>query len=163
MRRKTGVNRISERRAEIEIRAATPEDWTDLLALMRAYYRFDAIRFRAAIVGPALKRLLEDKSVGRAWIARDRGTQVGYVMLTFNYDAEFGGIEGIVTDLFIASAYRGVGLGRRVMAIVEDYCRAAGMRAIELQVKRDNRTAQAFYRHLGFRKLSRLVMSRLFE
>lgn len=147
-------------RDEIEFVPAQVGDWADLLRLVRAYYRFDAIRFSAASVGAALKRLLGDASLGRAWIARDGARPVGYAILTFNYDAEFGGLEGIVTDLFIDARYRGRGLGRRAMAMVDSYCRLARIRAIELQVERDNRLAQAFYRRLGFKKLSRIVMSR---
>jgi ribosomal protein S18 acetylase RimI-like enzyme len=81
-------------------------------------------------------------------------------VLTFNHDLEFGGLEGIVTDLFIESEYRNRGLGRNALELVDDYCRSAGIRTVELQVEEHNKSAQAFYRKLGFRKLRRIVMSR---
>jgi ribosomal protein S18 acetylase RimI-like enzyme len=68
--------------------------------------------------------------------------------------------EGIVTDLFIHAPYRGLGIGRQLMALIDGYCRAAGIHALELQVENDNGDAQEFYRRLGFKTLSRLVMSR---
>jgi ribosomal protein S18 acetylase RimI-like enzyme len=152
--------RATDEGSQIQFSSAEPRDLSDLIELVRAYYRFDGISFTAAILGPALKRLLKDKTLGRVWIARDGTRPAGYVILSFNYDAEFGGLEGIVTDLFIDASYRGRGLGRRAMALVDRYCRSAGIGAVELQVERDNRAAQAFYRRLGFRKLSRIVMSR---
>jgi ribosomal protein S18 acetylase RimI-like enzyme len=85
---------------------------------------------------------------------------VGYAILTFNYDVEFDGIEGIVTDLFVKTNYRGRRVGQRIMAAMEDYCRAKKIRAIELQVEKRNHAAQAFYRKIGFVRLSRIVMSR---
>jgi ribosomal protein S18 acetylase RimI-like enzyme len=81
-------------------------------------------------------------------------------VLTFNHDLEFGGLEGIVTDLFIESEYRNRGLGRNALELVDDYCRSAGIRTVELQVEEHNKSAQAFCRKLGFRKLRRIVMSR---
>jgi ribosomal protein S18 acetylase RimI-like enzyme len=81
-------------------------------------------------------------------------------ILTFNYDVEFGGVEGIVTDLFIHAPYRGMGIGRRIMALIDDYCRATGIHAVELQVESVNREAQEFYQRLGLTTLSRIVMSR---
>ena len=145
---------------QITLRIARASDAPELLRLIRAYYRFDGIRFQKSVIDAALRKLLRNRSLGRIWIMRDGVKPVGYVMLTFNYDLEFGGLEGIVTDLFIESAYRNRGLGRGALETVDDYCRSAGIRAVELQVEQHNRDAQTFYRKLGFRRLTRIVMSR---
>jgi ribosomal protein S18 acetylase RimI-like enzyme len=84
----------------------------------------------------------------------------GYIILTFNYDLEFGGLQGIVTDLFLREKYRSHGLGKMAVDCVIEYCRARGIAAIELQVEHENKAAQAFYRRLGFRRLSRIVMGK---
>lgn len=90
-----------------------------------------------------------------------RGRAVaGYVILSFNYDLEFGGLQGIVTDLFLREKCRGRGLGQEALDAVAEYCRGRGISAIELQVEHDNRVAQGFYRKLGFRRLSRIVMGK---
>lgn len=139
---------------------ARPDDLGELLELVRAYYQFDGIRFDPESATTALKTLLRRPSLGRVWIARDSGKAVGYAILTFNYDIEFDGIEGIVTDLFVKANYRGRGLGQRIMAAIDDHCRVKKISTIELQVEQRNRAAQAFYRKLGFARLSRVVMSR---
>lgn len=82
------------------------------------------------------------------------------MILTFNYDLEFGGLQGIVTDLFLREKFRGRGLGEQALDCVEEYCRNCGISAVELQVEHANKAAQAFYRKLGFRLLSRIVMGK---
>jgi ribosomal protein S18 acetylase RimI-like enzyme len=149
-----------KKRDQVVVRQARFTDAAELLRLVRAYYRFDGIRFESKSVDAALRKLLRNQSLGRVWIMRDAGKAIGYIVLTFNYDLEFGGLEGIVTDLFVCSAYRGQGLGSRALALVDAHCGSAGIRTIELQVEQHNKSAQEFYRKIGFTSLPRIVMSR---
>jgi ribosomal protein S18 acetylase RimI-like enzyme len=142
-----------------QIRFARPSDRPRLLRLVKQYYRFDSIDFDERITGRALQRLLNDKSLGRAWVLDSERRLVGYAVLTYNYDLEFGGIEGIVTELYVVPRYRSRGLGAQLIDEIRRFCRNKGISAIELQVGRDNRRARAFYRKIGFRALDRIVMS----
>jgi ribosomal protein S18 acetylase RimI-like enzyme len=146
--------------ASIAISVARPDDLPELLRLVRAYYRYDGIRYRRSIVPAALARLLRGGVPARIWIGRDGGRAIGYVAFSYHYDAEFGGLEGVITDLFVNRRYRGHGLGSRLLATVEDYCRSAGIGSIELQVIERNRAAAGFYRKHGFRRLARIIMAR---
>lgn len=143
-----------------QIRAARPADFPELLRLIRAYYRYDGIRFRAGLVTAGLRRMLRAPGVGRIWVVWDGARAIGYVAFSFHYDVEFGGPEGVITDLFLHRGYRRRGLGGRLLATVDDYCRAAGIRSMELQVIHGNREAEAFYRQHGFRMLARQIMAR---
>jgi GNAT superfamily N-acetyltransferase len=145
---------------EIVIRGAGLSDRDELLRLIRAYYRFDGIAFHRRRIDEALQRLLRSRALGRVWIMRDGERAMGYVVLTFNYDLEFGGLEGLVTDLFVERRYRGRGLGKGALEAVDDYCRQRGIRMVELQVTERNTEALAFYRRIGFQQLSRVVMTR---
>jgi diamine N-acetyltransferase len=146
--------------ASIVIRGARLSDQADLLRLIRAYYRFDGIRVRLASVERALQRLLQNRVHGRVWLMLDNNKAIGYVVLTFNFDLEFSGLEGLVTDLFVIEKYRGRGLGKRALDAVDDYCRNRGIVTVELQVTSENTEAVAFYRRIGFEQLSRVVMTR---
>ncbi len=143
----------------MKIRFAASRDFDRLLRLVAAYYRFDSIAFDTRATGAALRRLLRDKSLGRAWVIDSGRELAGYAIVTYNYDLEFGGIEAIMTDLFIAQRHRRTGLGARMIEAVRDFCRRQGIRVLELQVNRHNDAAQAFYRALGFEALDRIVMS----
>jgi len=146
--------------AQITFRTARVKDRPALLRLIRALYRFDEIPFRSRTVDSGLRKLLHSPALGQAWMIEDGTRPVGYMLLTFNYDLEYDGLEGILTDLFIRPGYRSRGIGSRALAVVYDYCRSAGIRALELQVHERNRRTQAFYRKEGFTRLTRQVMLR---
>jgi len=142
------------------IRSARASDFQALLGLIREYYRYDGLTFVAGSIGPALRKLLRDESLGHVWMIHQGRDAAGYVILTFNYDLEFEGMQGIVTDLFLREKYRGRGLGKQALDCVEEYCRSRAIAAIELQVERENKAAHAFYRKRGFHKSSRIVMGK---
>ena len=144
---------------QLKIRPAARSDLARMLPLIEAYYKFDSIDFDARVIRPALSRLLRDKSLGRGWVADAAGSLAGYAILTYNYDLEFGGTEGIITEFFIAPTYRREGLGARMIATVREFCRSARIGTIELQVSRANRPARSFYQALGFTPSDRIVMS----
>jgi ribosomal protein S18 acetylase RimI-like enzyme len=143
-----------------KIRAGRISDFDILIQLVEEYYRYDSLEFDADRIGAALRKLLQDANLGCAWIVEQDTEVAGYLLLTYNYDLEFGGREGIVTDLFLREKFRGRGIGRHMIGRVEDHCRASGINAVELQVEIENRPAQSFYRKLGFSQLPRLVMSK---
>jgi GNAT superfamily N-acetyltransferase len=142
------------------IRPALPSDQVRLLALIEEYYRFDSLNFDGLTTGRALQRLLRSRTLGRAWVIEAVAERrlVGYAILSFNYDLEFGGIQGVITDFFIIEPYRRQGLGRQMVATIASFCRKSGITTIELQVTRKNRRARLFYESLGFETLDRLVM-----
>ena len=141
------------------IRGARASDQGELLRLIRAYYRFDHIRFDPRAVPAALRALLRKPSLGRVWVAENGARLVAYLVLTYNYDLEFGGNEGIVTELYVEDGSRGSGLGRKLIDAAGAFCHKSGIGTIELQVSKDNRRARAFYKALGFREFDRIVMA----
>jgi diamine N-acetyltransferase len=154
------IGKPKDRADRVVIRTVRTTDSADLMRLIRAYFRFDHIRFAPRAVAPALDLLLRRPSLGRMWIMCDGPKAIGYVILTFNFDLEFGGIEGLVTDLYVDAAHRKLGLGQRALEVVDDYCRAHRIGTVELQVENDNAGARAFYQRSGFTQLTRVVMTR---
>lgn len=142
------------------VKQAGPEDLQSLLPFIKAYYEFDSIPFQPVEIGRSLTELLRNPSLGRVWIVYAGKESVGYVIVTFGYDLEFGGFIATVTELFIVPAHRGRGMGTQVLQFVENTCRDLGIRALELQVEQDNVEAQAFYRKLGFNTHERIPLSK---
>jgi ribosomal protein S18 acetylase RimI-like enzyme len=139
-------------------RPATPADTEPLLGLIAAYYAHDHLAFDAAQVREGLGALLSEGGPGRVYLAELEGEVAGYGVLTFGFDYEFGGRLATLTDLFFQPHLRRQGLGSATLAFLAAECRAAGIRALELQVETDNLAAQALYRKFGFRPLPRLPM-----
>lgn len=138
---------------------AKPADVDKLLPLIRAYYEFDGISFEPDRIEAALICLLRDASLGRVWIIRSPDA-VGYVVLTFGFDLEFGGKVATVTEFYIVPEYCRIGLGTKAMHFIEKVCRELGIAFLELQVDRDNPEAQAFYKKLGFIFFDRIPLAK---
>ena len=139
---------------------AKPEDVEEVLSFIQAYYAFDEIPFRSAEVGAALRALLSDVSLGRVWIIGTEEKAIGYTILTFGFDLEFGGSVATVTELYIESRFRRCGIGRQAIQFLENICRDLEITALELQVERDNPEAHEFYRSLGFQAHERIPLSK---
>jgi GNAT superfamily N-acetyltransferase len=67
----------------------------------------------------------------------------------------------MVDTLVVAQAYRGLGVGRRLMARAERWARARGIPRIELNVFEFNEGARVFYEALGYVTFSRRMVKSL--
>jgi len=144
----------------VSFQRATHDDADTLLELVGAYYQLDGIAFEPQVVRRGLAELLTTPSLGGAWLIRGAGVSVGYLVLTFGFDLEFGGRQATITDLYLAADYRRLGIGTKTLAFVEETLRALGIRAFELQVERDNVEALAFYAKFGMQAHARIPMSK---
>jgi diamine N-acetyltransferase len=135
---------------EPQFRLAGEADAETLLRFMSEYYAFDGHDFDGLKAQVALRALLRDANLGRAWLILDGGGPVGYVVLCFGYSLEWLGRDAYVDEFYLQEEYRGRGWGRRTMEFVEEAARAAGVRTLHLEVVRTNATALQVYQKLGF-------------
>jgi ribosomal protein S18 acetylase RimI-like enzyme len=77
-------------------------------------------------------------------VAEDNGQMAGTVI------GGFDGRRGMVYHLAVASAWRGRGLGRALMAELEARLKAKGCKKYYLLVTADNRRVIDFYQHQGW-------------
>jgi GNAT superfamily N-acetyltransferase len=154
------MNQPTDPSSPLDFQPATVADLQPLQRLIRKYYEFDGILYREQEVAAGLKVLLNNDTVGRAWLVRHRATAVGYAILTFGFDLEFGGHQATMTDLYLEPEYRGKGAGRKLVGHVQEFCRKAGVCALELQAERHNSHAIAFYKSCGFELHDRVPMSK---
>ena len=61
-----------------------------------------------------------------------------------------GGVVAMIEDMVVAPAYRGLGIGRRLMAAIEDWARHMGVRRLQLLADRANFSALDFYDRIGW-------------
>jgi ribosomal protein S18 acetylase RimI-like enzyme len=143
---------------EIRWKEATEADAGILADWIRRYYEYDGIPFDEPEIRAGLIVLFRDPILGRAWLIT-RGTEViGYTIIGYDFDLEVGGRLATVTDLYLAPEHRRMGHGRRTLEFVAEFCRASGVRALQLQVERDNVEAQALYESFGFQAADRTPM-----
>lgn len=142
----------------VTFRPCGPKDHKVLLKLIVAYYRFDKIPYKLESLRRGLDTLLRNLSQGQAWMLETHHKAIGYAILTYNFDLEYGGVEGMLTDLYVEKRFRQRRVGSLAIYEMEDFCRERGIRNIELQVQNHNKSADTFYRKTGFRTLPRKVM-----
>lgn len=86
------------------------------------------------------------------------GKPAGYMLLSFTYSSEAGGLSVLLEELYILPAFRGCGLGREALAFLfEMYPQAKRFR---LEVAPDNLRAKALYAREGFSELPYIQMIR---
>jgi ribosomal protein S18 acetylase RimI-like enzyme len=136
--------------SDTTFRAATITDLDVLLELMAEFYPLLHIPFDAARARTVLAALLADPSLGRAWTFHAGAAVVGYLALTFGYSLEFGGRVGVVDELYVREGQRRRGLGTAALRLVEAACLADGIRALVLEVGKENAGAQAVYARAGY-------------
>lgn len=99
----------------------------------------------------SFEQLLRDEARGAAWIARDGTGSAGYVVLALRHSMEFGGLTGIIDDLFVRPQARRQGVGSALLAALFEECRARQVAAVQVEVGPDNLAASGLYRAFGLR------------
>nr|WP_272490681.1 GNAT family N-acetyltransferase [Mesobacterium pallidum] len=102
---------------------------------------------RAEVLGP----LLDGIPHGVAYLIGPRRSPVGYIVITFGYAIELGGIEAFIDEFWIRPAVRGRGMGSEVLADLGPALGQHGVKALHLEVKREDAAAQKLYTRNHFR------------
>ena len=143
----------------ISVRSATLDDVASVLPRTRALNDHEAIAISDELLEAALRRLLGDASLGGVWLVERAGASIGYAIVTYGYDLEFGGRDSYLTELWIDEGERGHGAGTRVLELLEGELVARGVRALHLQVRPEN-PALRLYERVGFTRSPRLLLTR---
>jgi GNAT superfamily N-acetyltransferase len=141
--------------SDVLIRPATPDDAPGLAALLRTLERFDWLRAEEPAAAVARVRALLTASGDAArsiYVAIDSrgdvagdgdGSVSGYVAVHWLPYFIMPGPEGYVSELFVAPAARGRGIGSRLLAAAVAEARARGCSRLGLL---NNRRRQSYER-----------------
>ena len=143
----------------LRLRRATPSDHAQLLPRTRALNAYEGIAIDPAALDAALARLLGDPAIGGVWLVERDGAAIGYAIVTFGYDLEFGGRDAFLTEIWIDPEARNAGAGAAALALLDPELRALEVRALHLQVRPEN-PALRLYQRCGFEASPRVVMTR---
>lgn len=78
-------------------------------------------------------------------VAEQGGTIAGMATVQTLISTAEGGRVGLVEDLVVHRAFRGRGIGTRLIAAVVDWARSHGLKRLQLLADRDNQPALDFY------------------
>ena len=151
---------MSAERSGLELRQAHLEDLERLLPWMHRFNDHEGIAVDPTMHRRAVEQLLGDPTLGVVFVARLSSVDIGYAVVTYNFDLEFAGRDAFLTELWIEAQRRGRGLGRAIVAAIFDALRTRDVKALQLAVRPENARALRLYRSLGFEDWTRLALGR---
>ncbi|WP_319826436.1 GNAT family N-acetyltransferase [Thalassovita sp.] len=129
---------------------ARPEDLDRLLPMVAAFQDEHGIAMDDATRRAALDPLLAGSPHGVAYLIGPQRAPIGYVVISFGWALEFGGMDGFVDEIFIRPGVRGRGIGSEVLTALPKALSGAGLKALHLEVRRDDTRTRRFYSRLRF-------------
>lgn len=144
----------------VTCRVAETSDSDALLRMMAPFNHEEGIAFSADSFRGPLSKLLHDDALGAA-LMFESGSIAGYAVVTWGFDLEFGGRDAFLTEFWIQPPFRGAGMGRRALELIEEFARSQGTHALHLGVRLDNTTATRLYESSGYRDWPRRYMTKL--
>ena len=133
------------------IRSADPGDLADLVSLLGELFAIEAdFCADSEKQGRGLRALLARGKDGHILVAEVDGRVVGMCTVQVVISTAEGGPVGLVEDMVVAHAWRGLGIGPRLLASLEDWARARGLTRLQLLADCENHPALEFYAAQGW-------------
>lgn len=142
---------------------AKPDDLDRVLRLVADFHAEEGITQDTETRRAAILPLLEGSPHGAIYLVGPGRAPIGYAIVSFGWSVEFGGLDGFIDEIYIRPGVRGRGIGTEVLVSLPKALAGAGLRALHLEVDRDNEKARALYSKLNFQPRDRyMLMSRVF-
>ena len=122
-----------------------------LVELMSQFYAESSYALDREWAAASFAQLLRDEARGAVWIARHGTEAAGHVVLALRHSMEFGGLAGVIDDLFVQPRFRRQGVGSALLSALLDVCRTLHVAAVHVEVGPGNVAASALYRAFGLR------------
>jgi GNAT superfamily N-acetyltransferase len=145
--------------ARATYRMPAPRDLPALVGLVQAFSR--ELGLAAATpekVLTTVRELERNKHKGSLFVFEREGNLAGYAILILYWSNELGGTVLVVDELYVEPGQRAQGLAGDFIALVERVA-PPDVVAIQVEARRGDRTANSFYRGLGFQETGRQVLS----
>jgi ribosomal protein S18 acetylase RimI-like enzyme len=133
------------------IHPAGRADVPALVELMSQFYAESNYPLDRKWAEASFEVLLRDELRGAVWIARRGPELAGYVVLALRHSMEFGGLAGIIDDLFVSPQFRRQGVGSALLSDLLDACRTLHVAAVHVEVGKGDLGALALYQAFGLR------------
>lgn len=132
---------------EILVREARPADIADIAAVINDAYAIEAAYVHGSRTSPDAVAELLDAPNATFLVAETAGAAARMLGAVW---VQVRSGRGYFGPLGVDPAVQGNGLGRRLVAAVEAYCRARGCEHLDLDVLDFRDELVAYYRKLGF-------------
>ena len=135
---------------ESQARFAQAEDVPVLVTLMAEFYEESGFPLPRGAAAKAFKTIIAEPERDRVWLIDVESQSVGYLVLTFSFSMEYGGLRGFVDDFFVRGTVRGRGLGGETLETARACCRTLGVRELVVETGPEDHPARGVYARAGF-------------
>lgn len=131
---------------------AGPDHLDRLLPLVAAFHTEAGIALSDEARRAGVAPLLDGIPYGCAYLMGPPRAPIGYVVITFGWSVEFGGLDAIIDELYVRPGVRGRGVASEALSALPRALAGGGLRAIHMEVDRANEAAIKLYRRAGFQQ-----------
>lgn len=137
------------------------EDSADLcLALMAKHHAEQDFPYDDAHRHAVAVPLLAGSPLGAIWLIGPARAPLGYIMVTFAWSVEAGGMVGWISEIYMRPSVRKRGIGTETLHAIAVALRAGGIKALHADIGTADNPLTHFWQRVGFRPdTSRNVMT----
>jgi GNAT superfamily N-acetyltransferase len=139
----------------ITLHLATAADLDPIHDLLLAQFREHEIELAGGPLRQAIAAMFDDDGLGFFIVALAGDEAVGLAAVSFAWTLEHSGRSAWLDELYVVPARRGRGIGTSLLREAVHQAQARGCAAVDLEVDRDHRRAEALYQREGFFPLPR--------
>jgi ribosomal protein S18 acetylase RimI-like enzyme len=133
-------------------------DLDRLAALVTAFHAEEGLDLSDDARRAGLAPLLEGIPHGAAYLIGPARAPMGYVIVTFGWSIEMGGMDAFIDEIYLRPAVRGRGIAGEILISLPKALATAGIKALHLEVDRDNERAKRLYGRAGFKARDRYML-----
>ncbi len=145
-----------------QLHMARADDLSRILPLVEAFHAETGItstpESREAGIAPLLSPEENGPALGAVYLLGPTRAPMGYIVVTFGWSVEFGGMDCFLDEIFLRPTVRGRGIA---FEAIQDLCKAlaaGGVRAMHLEVDREDTRVQRLYTRARFAPRDRYTM-----
>ncbi len=139
----------------------TAKHWDVLEPMVKEFWLFEQIPFSSDSALKVWQNAWLHPEFVRGWLLEFESQVVGYVVLTFGFSLEYGGLDAYVDELFVKPEFRGCGFASQALGFLALECQKLNIVALHLEVDADNHNAKALYAKHGFASTKRELLNKV--
>jgi ribosomal protein S18 acetylase RimI-like enzyme len=139
----------------------TKQHWEVLEPMVKEFWALEQIPFSSELALKVWQKAWAHPDFVRAWLLEFESEVVGYVVLTFGFSLEYGGLDAYVDELFVKPEFRGQGFATQALEFLTLECQKLNVVALHLEVDSINATAKKLYAKTGFESTERELLNKV--
>ncbi len=137
------------------IRKVTKADKEQYVSMSRDFYQSDAVLHVVPDrnIRKTFELITSGSAFGDGYIIEHEGKVAGYLLVSFAYSNEAGGMVLWLEEIYVKPEFQGLGLGQELLNFIDEKYKDKVVR-IRLEVEESNDQAIQLYKKLGFENLN---------